>query len=52
MVMMLTLKASVYELLILITYLLMAMFFFSTLVMFVELFSGAGEGIPDALIGK
>ena len=52
MVMMLTIKASVNELLVLATYLVMAMFLFATLVTFVELFGNSRHGIPDSMIGR
>lgn len=50
--MMLTLKASFYELLILMSYLVMAMLLFSTLITFVELSAHVDTGIPDSLVGK
>lgn len=52
MVMMLTIKGSYKELIVLLTYLLMAMFFFSTVVTFAELMNETGKGIPDVPIGE
>ena len=52
MVMVLTLKASVKELGVLLSYIIMGMFLFSTLITFVEYESDVTEGIPDSLYGK
>lgn len=50
--MLLTLKASIHELAILFSYLIMAMFLFSTLVTYAELGAHVDHGIPDSLIGR
>ncbi|XP_067934325.1 potassium voltage-gated channel protein egl-36-like [Watersipora subatra] len=51
MIMILTLKACLKELLLLVMYLLIAMFLFSTLIFFAELQAHTGTGIPDATLG-
>lgn len=50
--MLLTIKASAYELVVLMTYVVIAMFFFSTIVMLAEISLPTGVGIPDCVIGK
>lgn len=52
LVMVLTLKASLKELGVLLSYIMMGMFLFSTLVTFVEYETTMGEGVPDSLYGK
>ena len=52
MVIMLTIRACLKELALLVLYLLLAMFLFSTLISFVELSGESGTGIPDVLHGK
>ncbi|KAF6026943.1 shk-1 [Bugula neritina] len=51
MVMMLTLKACLKELFLLVMYLLIAMFIFATSVSFLELQSEMGVGVPDCVYG-
>jgi len=52
MVMMLTLKACLKELFLLVMYLLIAMFIFATSVSFLELQSEMGVGVPDCVYGE
>lgn len=52
MIMILTVKGSLQELVVLLTYILMAMFFYSTVVTFAEIAIESGRGIPDVPIGR
>jgi len=52
--MILTIRASLRELLLLVMYMIIGMFFYSTLVTFLELFAPpeGDDGIPNAFIGQ
>jgi len=52
MIIILTLKACLKELTIMVLYLVIAMFLFATTISFVELQSDTGVGIPDCIYGN